>query len=183
MSYGNGTYVAIDADDIGAETFFDGNKTSIELSIADDIPYDKTVVNMASNQFSSTTGYYNRSTYSTFADGFQYKGFFIELSMPVAIYLTDVYLYRQRKKTQPLNVVIVGSKNNGEFHLITEATSLQYTISGYEACAKIAVQITDAYDRFRVIITRIGYIQEDGVLDILNRANLAQIEFYGKQEL
>lgn len=182
MSYGNGTYIATNANEDSINRLFNGNKYSIDL-IPDSMESDG-ITNMGSGEYNSTTGYYKRNNFITIVDdGSVYKGFFFELSLPLPIYLTDIYLYRERMKSQPLDVVIVGSNSNGVFHFITNATSLHYIISGYEACAKIPVQTTASYDRIRIIVTRVGYIGDDGVFSAIDEISLSEIELYGKQQL
>ena len=109
---------------------------------------------------------------TTTASGTTYLGEWVQLAGPTAIRLTSYSMFALLKDRAPKDWVVLGSNDGATWTLVDSQTGIgPWTASVSQVFAPTVVQ-TNAYNTFRVVVTR-----NQGVDEWLSLGNL---QFYGK---
>ena len=128
--------------------------------------------------YSTTDGYYTGSVTTTDVNNINYNGEWVQISLPLRIYLKEVFLYRLWTGGQPFDVVLLGSNDNNNWVKLAETTSLSYVSYSNYYKATLSVNATPSYSFYRLVVQRTG--QTTGTTFYGGNAfNLSEFEFYG----
>jgi hypothetical protein len=127
----------------------------------------------ATASYSTITGLYVPGTASTVVSGTTYRGEWVQIQLPYAIYLTAYYrlaasLPSVRNETSH---VLAGSNDGTTWNLLNSVTEPQYLSS-----TTINLNVTTAYSYYRLIALSVN-INGNGFW------SLAQFDLYGRQAL
>lgn len=134
------------------------------------------------NDYSTTDGYYTGSVTTSDVDKNNYNGEWIQISLPLAIYLKNFVIYVLWTGSQPYNVVLLGSNDGTNWTKLLMSSSLKYsqsTIPSTNYKTILNVDATVAYSFYRLVALRCGDVYTDGTYYGHGGFTISELEFYG----
>lgn len=178
MSHGNGKYQikTSSGNSNWSSTYklFDGNKLYGSKGSGLNTP--------STNYAAINKGYYTGTTITTDTTGKTYKGEWVQIALPVKIFLYQLYIYRLWTGGQPYDFVLLGSNDENIWNVLLEQNSANYTqIESNPDVFRLIVNVNApvAYNFYRIVILRVGVAWSDGSYYGGDYFNMGEFEIFG----